>query len=179
MKLRHIAIATSLLFGSSAAFAASQGTLGLTSTGTTDLSITKGETAQISGLDDIALGSWSTGDAAPTQADALCVYTSTGNYEITATSANATGTTFRLKDSGSNYINYTVDWTDDAAVPVTTALSSGVLLAGQVGDAANTDCGGVMNASVTVNIANGGAGGMNAAATGNYSDTLTLLVAPE
>ena len=41
-----------------AAMAATDGTLGLTSIGTTDISIIKGDTAQITGLTDIVLVPW-------------------------------------------------------------------------------------------------------------------------
>ncbi len=161
-----------LLF-STAAVAATDGTLGLTSTGTTDISIIKGDTAQITGLSDVVLAPWTTGDPAPVGSTAACVYTSTGAYQMTATSSNGAGAAFRLTD-GSNFITYAVRWNDGSAGLQLAA--NGTALTGQVGDAASTTCGGATPATVQVSI---GAGAMGAAPTGNYGDTLTVLIAPE
>jgi hypothetical protein len=161
-----------LLF-STAATAATDGTLGLNSIGTTDISIIKGDTAQITGLTDIVLAPWTTGDPAPVGSANACVYTSTGTYQMTATSSNGAGTTYRLTD-GASFINYTVSWNDGAAG--LQAIGNGVALVGQVGDAASTTCGGATPATVQVNITVGQMGG---APTGSYGDTLTVLIAPQ
>ena len=73
-----------LLFRTTAT-AATDGVLGLTSTGTTDISIIKGDTDQITGLQDIIMVPWTAGDPAPAGTSPACVYTSTGNYQMTAT----------------------------------------------------------------------------------------------
>ena len=161
------------LLVSTTATAATGGTLGLTSTGTTDISIIKGDTAQITGLTDIILAPWTTGDPAPAGTSPACVYTSTGSYQMTATSANGTGGTFRLTD-GTNFINYTVSWNDGVAG--LQATTNGTPLTGRTGDAVSTTCGGATPATVQVNITNGQMAG---APTGTYGDTLTVLIAPE
>ena len=158
---------------STAATAATDGTLGLTSTGTTVVSIVKGDTAQITGLTDIVLVPWSTGDPAPVGSANACVYTSTGLYQMTATSANGVGPTFRMTD-GLAFIDYAVGWNDGAAG--LQVASNGVALLGQVGDAASTTCGGATPASVQVNIT---VANMNGAPTGAYGDTLTVIIAPQ
>ncbi len=158
---------------STTAHSATDGTLGLTSTGTTDISIIKGDTAQITGFVDIVLAPWTTGDPAPAGSSPACVYTSTGTYQMTATSANGVGTTFRLTD-GTNFINYGVQWND--GVGGFAATSNGTPLAGLTGDAVSTTCGGATPATVQVNIT---VGQMNAAPTGSYGDTLTVLIAPQ
>jgi hypothetical protein len=161
------------LFISTSAMAATDGTLGLSSTGTTDISIIKGDTAQITGLTDILLAPWTTGDPAPVGTASACVYTSTGAYSMTATSANGAGAAFRLTD-GTNFIAYAVRWNDGAAgLQLTT---NGTPLTTQAGDAASTTCGGATPATVQVSI---GVGAMAAAPTGTYGDTLTVLIAPE
>ena len=166
-------IGLAVLLFSGTATAATDGTLGLTSTGTTDISIIKGETAMITGLTDIILAPWTTGDPAPIGTTNACVYTSTGNYQMTATSSNGAGTAYRLTD-GTNFINYGVQWNDGAAG--LQATSNGVALVGQVGDGASTTCGGATPATVQVNIT---VGQMTAAPTGTFGDTLTVLIAPE
>ncbi len=50
---------------STTATAATDGTLGLISTGTAGISIIQGETAMITGLQDIVLVPWTVGDPAP------------------------------------------------------------------------------------------------------------------
>ena len=158
---------------STTATAATDGTLGLTSTGTTDISIIKGDTAQITGLTDIVLAPWTINNPTPIGTSPACVYTSTGTYQMTATSANGSGTTFRLTD-GTNFINYTVQWND--GVGGLTPTSNGTPLAGLTGDAVSTNCGGATPATVHVNITNGQ---MNAAPEGTYGDTLTVLITPQ
>ena len=171
--LRSALVAAGVIAFGAAAFAASDGTLGLNSTGTTDVTITKGEVAQITGLADIALAPWNTGSPPPAGNTNACVYTSTGNYQVTASSANAGGGNFRLTDSV-NFINYTVQW-DDNSGGGPTGVTESTALTAQVGSTI-TNCGGSPNATVSVAITNGQ---MNAAPVGSYSDTLTLLIAPE
>ena len=96
---------------STTATAATDGTLGLTSTGTTDISIIKGDTAQITGLADMVMAPWTTGDPAPVDSTTACVYTSTGAYQVTPTSANGAGAQFRMADGG-NFLVYDVNWND-------------------------------------------------------------------
>jgi hypothetical protein len=157
---------------STSAMAASDGTLGLTSFGSTDISIVKGDSAQITGLTDIVLTPWTNGDPAPVGTTNACVYTSTGAYGMTATSANGAGAIFRLTD-GTNFIDYAVSWNDGSGLA---AASNGVALTGRVGDAVSTTCGGATPATVQVNIATPD---MASSPTGTFGDTLTVLIAPE
>jgi hypothetical protein len=161
-----------LTMGSSA-FAATDGVLGLTSVGTTIVSITKGDQALITGMLDIALPPWSTGSPAPAGATTACVFSTTGNYQVTTSSANTSGNDYRLTD-GFGFIIYTVEWNDGVAG--LQPMVGGTALAGQVGDGASQNCGGALPATVAVGIA---VGEMNAAAAGAYTDTLTVLIAPE
>jgi hypothetical protein len=155
------------------AVAATDGVLGLTSQGTTIVSITKGDVVMITGLTDIALAPWTTGQPAPAGLSSACVFTSTGNYQVTASSANTTGSDFRLTD-GLNFIVYTTAWND--GVSGAAALTGGTPLTTRVGDAVSMNCGGATPAQVTVNIT---VAEMNGAPVGSYTDTLTLLIAPE
>ena len=172
--IQAAAVAASLAVASfaGAAHAATNGTLGATSTGSVDINAVIPNLAQISGLDDINLGTWSGADLSGS--DQFCVFSSTRSYTITATSGNGTGATFRLKDAGTNFIAYTVSWTDSA--PATTALTSGTASGAQATSATSVNCGGADNTTVSVNVPSANIASVPA---GNYSDTLTLLVTPQ
>ena len=87
---KALAVAAVATFAASNAFAATQGTLGATSTGSLNITLTIDALVQISALDDIPLGNY-TGGANMTGADDLCVYSNTGGYEITATGDDGAG----------------------------------------------------------------------------------------
>lgn len=127
----------------------------------------------LSKLDDIALGSWISGDVIGV--DELCVYSTVGRYSITASSFHAAAGEFRLLNSV-GYIVYFVDWKDTSANY--TNLNHGVALSGQIAGSAGEDCGGptATNASIRIRIP---AENMQKAMSGYYYDTLTLVLAPE
>jgi hypothetical protein len=154
--------------------AATDGLLGLSSIGTTDVTITKGDLAQITGMTNITLAPWNTGSPAPAGVTTACVYTSTGGYQVTASSANTSGVDFRLFDGALNFITYTMTYND--GVLGAQAMVSGSVQVGQTGDNVSVNCGGGFPATIAVGIT---VPNMNGAAAGAYSDTLTLLIAPE
>src|SRR5262249_45675381 len=100
---------TVVTLGSGLALAATQGTLGSTSTGPATINSTKGAAVQISGLSDFSFPPSAT-TPAPIEQTA-CVYSTTGSYTVVATSSHATGGTFRL-NNGANFITYGVNWFD-------------------------------------------------------------------
>ena len=172
---KSIALA-SLVAASGTALAATDGTLGATSTGTTDITMQVDDAVMITGLEDMPLGAY-TGTAALTGATAFCVYRNgTGNYDVTLTSANSTTTAFQAVNVDGDVVPYTVIY-NDAPIPVGgTALASGVISpAPFVGNGASRTCGGADNASLQVTFAQTV---LDAAPTGSYSDTLTVLIAP-
>jgi hypothetical protein len=175
------------LVGFGVAQAATQGTLGPTSTGTSNLSITVGNAAQISNMNDFALGLWAGGNV--TAADSVCVYTNTagGGYTITPSSANAGGTgLFRLTNGAAAYLPYAVGWTgvSNSNFAASTCVGgggacagSGVVSAGQTGaDTTSRTCGGGTSATLSVELL---ATDLSAAAPGNWTDTLTIVVTPQ
>jgi len=165
----------------SPAFAATQGTLGATSTGVVNISITKSVQAQISDLTDMTLSNWSVGDAAVTLFSNACIYSSTGSYKVTATGSGASNA-FTVA-SGGNTLPYTVTWNAGGAGNLAntgTSLSTNVQSTSFSN--ANTtaaNCGGSSNdtARVIVNITQAN---MNAAASSStaYTGTLTMLISP-
>jgi hypothetical protein len=85
---KALAVAAVATFAAGNAFAATPGTLGPTSQGTLEITLTIDPLVQISALDDIALGTY-VGLGDMTGADDLCVYSNNGGYDITATGTGA------------------------------------------------------------------------------------------
>lgn len=91
-----LAVATITIACGTSAFAASDGTVGTTSTGSSDLSITIPELIQISNVADLALNPY-TGTGNFSQSDAVCVYSNmtpgaSADYHVTVTGGNPPGT---------------------------------------------------------------------------------------
>lgn len=161
-------------FAGVAQAATADGTQGATSTGTTDVTVTVGNRAQITKLNTIALGTFD-GVNAMTGTDEMCVYTTSGNYDITLSSANPTaGNVFQVK-SGTDFIAYVVKFDDDADASDATPVLSGVTVTPLVGDSTDAGCSGGINAELEVSIT---AANLLAAANGSYLDTVTLVVTP-
>jgi hypothetical protein len=162
-----------LLLSTSNALAASDGSFGLVSLATTEVSIIRGETTQATGLEDMILAPWSEGDPAPVGLATACIYTSTGSYQVAATSANGAGGRFRLA-SGTSFMNYIVRWND--GVSGLTAIANGSPMTGLVGDTTSTTCNGSNPATIQVRIPNNQ---IQSAPIGNYADTLTVVITPQ
>jgi hypothetical protein len=162
-----------LAIGSGLAVAATQGTLGASSSGTVTINSTKGAAVQISGLSDFTFPPSAT-TPAPIEQTA-CVYSTTGAYTVVATSSHAAGGSFRL-NNGASFINYEVNWYGVASGGTASSLSSGTQSGNQAGaDTTSTSCGGGADSRIGIAI---DAVSFTAAPAGTYSDTLTLLVAP-
>ena len=157
--------------------AATQGSLGGTSTGTVEVSATVPGRVQISGLSDIAFGTVDPAAAAASAED-VCVWSNTSGraYTVTATGSGASNA-FSLSD-GSNSLNYAVEWAGTAGQSAGTALVSGTALGGLSSTATNPTCssGPAASASLIVKMA---AADLQAAAASSYTGTLTLVVAPQ
>jgi hypothetical protein len=181
--LKRLLTVSVFAFASFPAQAATEGTLGTTSTGSVTLSVTKSVQAQITDLTDMTLANWSIGQGAVTLTSNVCLYSSTGNYKVTATGSGLLGA-FTIA-SGLNLIPYSVTWN-----------------AGGVGNLANTGTAlitniqstGFSNASTTSATCSGGGASndtarvivtlasldMTAAASSAtpYTGTLTMLITP-
>jgi spore coat protein U-like protein len=170
--LRTLALGAALtVLPSFAAHAATQGTLGSTSTGSVVINATIPNLVKLSKLNNIPLGTF-TGTALAGSTTA-CVFSNTGNYGVTATSTNpGTGNTFRMTD-GTNFIPYTISWNDGGGADV---LASSVALTTQSGTSTDVDCSGGTNTTVSVALS---AAQIGAAPAGNFTDTVTIVVVPE
>jgi spore coat protein U-like protein len=156
--------------------AATDGTVGTSSTGDLDISMTKGDEVRISNLSNINFGSNNNTPAGQTLD--VCIYSSTGSYDITATSSNGNGTTFRLANGGaSSFIEYDVQWNNTASgnngTDLNNAVTSGVFTGANT---TQNDCGGGVNSRLFVDVVNSS---FNAAPSDNYTDTLTLVITPQ
>lgn len=168
---KTLLVAAITLTGSSfTSFAATDGALGETSEGTSVVTIIKENVVQISNVDDLNLGSFSSLTADMSAFDEVCVFNSTSSYSVTVDSAN---TAFELRN-GSEAIPYAVSWTSQANPAVTVA--QGVGLAGNLGSRNSPNCNGGTNASFEVQVS---AADFNSAIPGTYTDTLTLMIEPE
>lgn len=162
----------SLVFGST------QGTLGTTTTGTVNVSITIPPLVEVTGLTDITLGSTSSFPA--TGNTTACIYSNVtspaGSYYVTATSQNSSGANFRVKDSGTNFIVYSAFWNNTSAATQNTALTSGTKTAQQTGgNATSLTCGGSANANFNLSFSAAQVQGVQAA---TYTDVVTVLITP-
>ena len=156
---------------SATSFAATQGTVGGTSTGDLDIQVTINDAVRISNLTDVVTTFTGTDISAP---QTVCVYrNSTGDYNITATGDGGTGTEFKIADTGVE-IDYAVSWNDGSGA---SAMTSNTALTGQQNaDTSDPNCGGGDTATLTIGVL---ASDMVAVPTGVYTGTLTLTVAPE
>jgi len=175
MKIRHHILATVIAgLASSAAFAATDGSMGSTSSGQVNLNLEVLDSVEISSLNDIDFGQYGGTDTGNINAgDAFCVYRNGGDgYTITPTSNNGK---FALAGLLGDEINYTVKLAGAATgASSATAVSYNAASATFTGSA-QRDCGSADNASVDVSI---NESDIRAASTDTYSDTLVLLVSP-
>lgn len=173
-KLALAAAAVAVSF-SATVNAATDGSLGdasIGSTGTSDIILIKDNAVQITNVGDIDLGQASTLAADAVGGDDVCVFSSTGGYEVTVDSDVRAGA-FNLESAGGDQMAYTVTWAANggAAAPVT----AGSAITSLAGDSSSLTCSGGTNARFEVTVDDAV---FNAAAPGTYEDTVSLLVMP-
>ena len=152
------------------AHAATDGNLGATSVGTSDVTLIKDEAVQITNVANLDLGTFNTVAADISASDDVCVFNSTATYNVTVDSVNGA---FQLNDGGANDISYAVTWEDSTGVVIPVVYNT--TIPGMVGDRTSTTCNGTDNATFAVSVS---AVDFNTAAPGTYTDTLTLTIAP-
>jgi hypothetical protein len=133
---------------------------------------------RIGNLSDVNFGLISNLQADARQSQNLCVYSqSSGNrYSITATGSGS-GSAFTLSN-GSNSLAYEVEWSDQSGQTTGTRLTPAVAATGRVSAATQQTCnsGPANSASLTIILRSSA---LSQAREGNYSGSLTLLVAAE
>ena len=159
--------------------AATQGSLGATSTGQVTVSITIPALVQISGLGNITLGSTSSFPALGNTT--ACIYSNVaspaGSYYVTATSQNSSGTNFRV-NTGTDFIVYSAYWNNSAMPTQTTALTSSTKTAQQTnGNTTSLDCSGGTAPNANFNISFS-ASQVEGAKAATYTDQVTIVISP-
>ena len=158
----------------SPAFGASDGTLGATSSGTSDITLEIADRVQITSVEDITLGAWGgSGDMVGTTE--FCVYRSGGDdYAVTLTAdtgAFQVGSVTTLDN-----IAFSVRVDDDLDASDGESLSYNTQSAVALAGSSSLTCGGGDNAEVEVTFAEAA---LQAASTANdYQATITILVEP-
>lgn len=176
---RRLALATIVsLLAASSASAATQGTLGATSTGSVTINASVPNRVQVSGLTDVAFTNQDPSTAA-SSAQNVCVWsnTATKGYNVTASGSGA-ASAFTLANAALT-VPYSVEWAGSTGQASGTALVTGTALTGLTSTATNASCasGPGSSASLIVKMSAANLQSMKAATT--YTGTLTLLVAPE
>ena len=167
-----------LLAFSPAAFAATQGTLGATSSGTVTISASVPARARLTGLNDVSFLSQDPAIAA-SNAQSVCVWSNTATkaYTITATGSGAANA-FTLAN-GALTTPYSVQWNATSGQTSGTALTAGTASGSLTSVATQQLCasGPTTSASLIVGIATTDLQTMQATTT--YTGTLTLLITPQ
>lgn len=177
MHLQQIAKSVAFAFAlvtSTSAFSATDGALGVDSTGEIGVSLSVADRVLISGLDDIPLGSYG-GSGELTGASTFCVYRNgNGLYDLTVSSSNASGGTFRAA-GGTAFIDYRVRVGDSIDASSSRPVNSGSTVVALSGSGTSTSCGGADNAALEVTFTEAA---LQAAPTGAFTDVITVLVQP-
>lgn len=171
------ALAAAAGFSAVPASAATQGTLGATSTGNITITASVPSRARITGLADISFMNQDPATAA-SAAQNVCVWSNTATkaYTVTASGSGA-GNGFTLTN-GSTAVPYSVSWASSINQTSGIALTSGAASTSLTSAATNQTCasGPTASASLIVGMSTSDLGAMSAGS--NYIGTLTLLVAP-
>jgi len=181
--LKHvICFAMVSTLAASDVMAATQGSLGGTSTGSLDINVSKPARVRISDLNDLTLASWVNGDGPVTLKDDVCVYSTKaqGGYTVKATGSGA-GSAFTLAN-GDSVLPYSVSWNAggvNALADTGTQLVSNVTSAKMTGAARDSSsCNGSTPGPTARIIVSMLETDMDAAVDGTYNGSLTLLVTP-
>lgn len=141
------------------------------------VSITIPDLVQISNANPINLGAYNIGSGDVVGSDNLCIFRSGGtNYQITASGTGAAGA-FELQNVSAQTIPYSVTWTDSSG---TRAVTPNTTLTGLIGAiSSDNTCGGGAFDNASLNIRVFEADITAAGSSGNFADTITILLAPE
>ena len=164
----------------SPAFAATDGTLGDSSGGGAEATLSVATLFRISGIQDMNFGSYTGSNIMQLDQD-LCVWTNTafGRYRVTARGSDAgAGYPFRVvhQNNASRSIPYTVRWNTTSGTAGNSPLVANVASADKSGaNTESTTC--ATGPSATANVAvTFSEADLLAARSGTYTGTLTIIV---
>jgi len=174
-----IALSTTLLISNTSIAATADGTLGATSTGTADVTMSIGEQFQISNMAAFSFGSWS-GSGDLSSNNDLCVYhNGDGSYKVTVSDDSTLSTGFAVENSTDSFeIPYSVAFNDETGTVNALAVVHSVATVAQSGaNTTSVDCsvgGNSANLSVTIAEAE-----LSAAPAGDYDSQITIMIDPD
>lgn len=156
---------------------AADGELGATSTATTTVSVIKGDAVKISDVNSFSFGTSQTSLPAQ-QVDNVCVYSTTGNYSVIASSVDGNEFEMISPKNSNNRISYSVKWSTNLnsndGINLIYNTQSAVF---NGADTSSENCAST-NATARL-ILDINQTSWNAAPAGNtFTDTLQLVVAP-
>lgn len=174
---RGVALGSLAAAMSIAAQAATDGSLGATSTATMGVQVDIPSLVRVHGVADVDFGTY-TGTAIAGQNVPFCVWGNVATYDITVSSANESAGAFRMLDSVSgDFVGYDVLFsaTDDASAGA--AVTSGTTISGSATASNNLAVCDTTNDNAAVFLTVPEAN-MQTVTPGTYNDTMTLLVEP-
>lgn len=171
--LKIVAVSSTVL--SAVSYAATNGTLGPTSTFSYNVTITIPERVRVSNIQNLAFGLYP-GSGNVTQSQGMCIYSNTsgGGYDVTLLGDGA-GNAFTISQ-GPNTIPYRVFWNDVAGSVGEVEATSGITLSGQTGaHRTSLSCGGSDNANISILMEEGNVQGQP---NGSYTGVLSIIIEP-
>jgi hypothetical protein len=159
--------------------AATQGSIGPTSTGTVTINATINALVQISDLSDLTFTGL-TGAATAQQTDNVCVWsnTSSKSYTIKAT-GNGTANAFTLASGTNAAIPYSVAWANTAGATSGTTLTTNVASTAFTSTATLPLCNLGASPTSTLFVSIGATDQAAMVANAAYTGVLTLVVTPQ
>ena len=158
--------------------AATDGTLGITSTGTAVITLVIPQLYRISGIGDFAFGTYS-GSGSMTANDDICVYSNSSNsYKIRITdNTNMTANTFAVENTENTHqVPMELRWNSTTGTAGNVAIAYNTPLTANGANAVSSDCSsGGLSSNLQINFAQADLQSSFATA---YSSTLTLLIEP-
>lgn len=178
---RSVAVAAvaACAFSTVPAQAATQGSIGATSTGSVIINATINGLVQISDLSDFTFTGL-TGAANAQLTDNVCVWSNTlsKSYTIRATGSGTTSA-FTLASGANAVIPYSVAWANTAGATSGTALTTNVASAAFTSTAILPNCASGANPTATLFVSIGATDQAAMVASAAYTGTLTLVVTPQ
>lgn len=170
--------AISCLITAAPASAATQGTLGATSTASVTITVSVPSRVQITALTDVAFTNVDpTTNATNAQSNCVWSNTATKGYTITATGDGTAGA-FTLKSGSLTPISYNVQWNQATGQNTGTALATGTASSTFNSTATTPTCVTAPTTSSSLIVSIPSAQLLNMASLTTYTGVLTLLVSP-
>ncbi len=182
-RTRHICLAiltaSSALAAAAPAMAASQGSLGATSTGSVTITASVPNRARLTALNDISFSNVDP-SADATNSQNVCAWsnTATKGYSITATGSGSGGA-FTLASGALTPVPYTVQWNQTSGQSSGTSLTASTALGGLVSTATKPTCNSGPSATASLIVAIGASDLQDMVAATTYTGNLTLLLTPQ